>query len=105
MTAKIDSSAASTVNTAGAVRPAADAAATAGIASVAAPAAVDRVSLTGDALRMQQLEKAIAASAGTEVNDARVAQIRSAIAAGTYRVDAKRVAASLARMEWDLGGK
>jgi negative regulator of flagellin synthesis FlgM len=105
MTAKIDSAAAPTVATASAVRQAAEAPVTAGIASAAAPAAVDRVSLTGDAMRMQQLEKAISESGGSEIDAARVAQLRNAIAGGTYRVNAKSVAVKLGRMEWDLGSK
>lgn len=106
MTSKINSVTSPAVTVAGALKPGADKAAAAGTASASGPAAVDRVSLTGDAMRMQQLDKAVSQSTGgSEVDGKRVTQVRTALANGSYRIDSKRVADKLSRMEWDLGGK
>jgi len=64
---------------------------------------VDKVSLTGDAVRLQQLDRS-AASLGKDppVDGKRVASLRSAIASGRYKVDAEAVAAKMSRLEGDL---
>lgn len=101
MTALIDSATTSTITTASVARPAAAPANASAPSNSPAPA-VDRVSLTGDALRMQQVEKALGETGSTEVDGARVARIRDAIANGTYRIDAQRIAAKMSRMDADL---
>lgn len=62
--------------------------------------AVDTVRLTGDALDLQAVEKSLDNVPVT--NEARVQQLRAAIASGTYRTDATAVAQNLLRFEWDL---
>ena len=66
-------------------------------------AATDKVSLTGDAHQLQQLEKTIAAI--PVADHARVSRVKQAIASGTYAVDTRAVASKLARSEWELRGK
>ena len=61
---------------------------------------VDSVKLTPDAVQLHQLEKSIASIPVTDRE--RVAQVRQAIAGGTYKIDPKTIASKLARMEWDL---
>lgn len=61
---------------------------------------VDSVKLTPDAVQLHQLEKSIASN--PVANRERVAQVRQALANGTYKIDPKAVASKLARMEWDL---
>ncbi len=104
MTTKIDSLGSATISALNAVKgaaekPASDAAENTAAAS---PASVDTLSLTGNALHLQQLEKASGGAPG--VDGKRVATVRAAIAEGRYSVDAKSVASKLARFEWDLGG-
>jgi len=62
----------------------------------------DRVSLTGTAQRMQQLEQGL--EAHPEVNEERVAEIRQAIENGTLKIDAKRIATGVLNMERLLSG-
>lgn len=102
MTSKIDSVSPSLVSLAGAAKAGADKAAGGAVASGTPAAPVDKVSLTGDAVRLQQLSQA--ASDGPSVDTRKVNATRSAIASGTYRVDARSVAAKLSRMDWELGG-
>ncbi|MDR3415001.1 MAG: flagellar biosynthesis anti-sigma factor FlgM [Nevskia sp.] len=114
MTPKIDSlgtAAAGLSNPVKSSGPAAGTTATTSVAtsSPAAPAAptppVDKVSLTGDAVRLQQLDRSTAGSSSEpQVDSKRVSSLRSAIASGRYKVDAKAVASKLTRMEWDLAG-
>ncbi|MFA5942015.1 MAG: flagellar biosynthesis anti-sigma factor FlgM [Sinimarinibacterium sp.] len=60
----------------------------------------DSVRLTDDAKLLQQAERA--AAEAPDVDERRVAEIKQAVADGTYQVDPKAIAAKLARMEWDL---
>lgn len=78
-----------------------DAAKTA-VGNAARPAAVgtDSASFTNDAVQLSRLESSIAQI--PVADHARVAQVRQAIADGTYPVDAQKIAAKMARMEWDL---
>jgi len=104
MTTKITSASSSAIGSlsapkAGAVRPTPG-----GSASASGPAAADKVSLTGDAVRMQQLEKSLSESPDNQVDLNRVAAAKAAIANGTYKVDSKAVAAKLSRMESALAG-
>ena len=100
MTSKIDSLGTVAVGLGAAGKAAADRPATAAVASTAPAAPVDRVSLTGDAVRMQQLDKAVVQA--PKVDAARVAGIKAALAGGRYQVDAKNVAAKLSRFEWEM---
>ncbi|WP_051749037.1 flagellar biosynthesis anti-sigma factor FlgM [Nevskia soli] len=102
MTSKIDSLNPAAINLGAATKAAADKGAGTAVASSAAPAPVDKVSLTGNAVRLQQL--AIAASETPEVDTKRINATRSAIASGTYQINAKSIAAKLSRMDWELGG-
>lgn len=69
---------------------------------VAAVAATDSVSLTGNARELQKLA-ATSGSAPSE-NSSRVDRIRTAISNGSYQVDSKAVAAKLTRLEFAFGG-
>jgi flagellar biosynthesis anti-sigma factor FlgM len=100
MTSKIDSLGTVTVGLGATGKAAADRPAAAAVTSTAPTPAVDRVSLTGDAVRMQQLDKAVAEA--PKVDSARVASAKAAIAGGRYQVDAKSVAAKLSRFEWEM---
>ncbi len=73
------------------------------VAATAPTAAVDKLSLTGDAVRLQQLDQASSLHNGIDM--ARVTKTRAAIASGSYQIDSKQIAAKLTRMDWDLGGK
>ena len=79
---------------------AADRPAGADTASAGPAAAVDKVSLTGDALRMQQLVKT--ATSGPVVDSARVNAAKAAIAGGRYKIDSRSVAAKMQRFEWEM---
>ncbi len=69
-------------------------------AAVSNVARIDSVKLTPDAVQLQQLESSIAQI--PVADHQRVDKVRQAIADGTYQVDAQKIAAKLARMEWDL---
>ena len=104
MTSKIDAASAPAIKSASAgaaLAPQAGAIAT----TVSATVAVDKVSLSGDAMRMQQIDKAVAQEPADGIDATRVANVRSALAAGTYKVDSNRVADKLARLEWDMAGQ
>lgn len=100
MTGKIDSLGTVAVGLGSTGKAAADRPAASGVASAAPAAPADKVSLTGDAVRMQQLEKAVAE--GPQIDSARVAATKAAIASGRYKVDARTVAAKLTRFEGEL---
>lgn len=105
MTSKIDSLGAAPIGAAAAPKVSGDKAAT-NVASAAPPAPaapVDKLSLTGDAVRLQQLDKA--ASKEPVVDSRRVVAAKDAIAGGRYRVDAQAVAGKLSRLEWEMGGR
>ena len=70
---------------------------------VANVARVDSVKLTPDAVQLQHLEASIARI--PVADHQRVAKAKQAIANGTYKVDAQKIAAKLTRMEWDLSTK
>lgn len=57
----------------------------------------DRVSLTGAAMRMQQLEQGLESHSG--INEERVAEIRQAIENGTLQIDARRIASNMLDLE------
>ena len=105
MTSKIsslgDSPGSAAIGLGGAVKAAADKLAAGNIASSGPAAPVDKVSLTGDAVRMQQLDKA--ATAAPVVDGKKVAAIKTALAGGSYRVNSHATAGKLARMDWELG--
>ncbi len=70
---------------------------------VAAAAAGDSIRLTGEAEGLQALERQLgAAPAGIDV--ARVNALRTAIADGSYRVDAQEIATRMLDLERQLGG-
>jgi negative regulator of flagellin synthesis FlgM len=62
----------------------------------------DGVQITNSARQLAALEQAIRAF--PDVNQARVDQIRSAIANGTYQVSPERIAEKLMQMENQLSG-
>lgn len=101
MTSKIDSLSPALVNLGAAAKAGADKPTTTAVSSGAPAAPVDKVSLTGNALRLQQLAKS--AADGPEVDAKKVSSTRSAIASGSYRVNSRSIAAKLARMDWELG--
>ncbi len=100
MTSKIDSVGSMAVSLGSAGKVAADRPASTAVASAAPAAPADKVSLTGDAVRMQQLDKAV--NEGPKVDSARVSSIKRAVASGRYQVNAEKVAAKLTRFEWDM---
>jgi len=63
----------------------------------------EKVTLTDTAGRLQKAQTAVAAQ--PEVNSARVEQLRKALADGTYKVSADRVAARLMAFEVALKGR
>ncbi len=74
-------------------------------ASKSAPAAPatggpDKVTFTGDAERLAKLDEAIQSTSGVDSN--RVAEIRKAIASGTFKVDSEQIASKLIDLERDL---
>lgn len=69
----------------------------------AAAVSADSASFTSDAVHLSRLESNI--SKIPVADHERVAQVRQAIADGTYSVDARKIAARMARMEWDLSVK
>ena len=101
MTSKIDSLGSAAIGLGSAIKGATDKPLSTAVSSAAAAAPVDKVSLTGDAVRMQQLDRA--ASVAPDVDTKKVASIKSAIASGNYRIDSQAVASKLARMDWELG--
>lgn len=69
--------------------------------AVASVPATDSVSLTGNAVELQQFEKNLGAIPNTDRG--RVDRLREAVNNGSYTVDSKSVAAKLARLEYSLG--
>ena len=62
-----------------------------------------RVALTGMALAMAQAERI--AEETPAIDERRVAEIRDAIASGSYTIDADRIASVLLKMENELPGE
>ncbi len=60
----------------------------------------DKVTFTGDAAKLAQLDEAIQNTTGVDAN--RVAEIKKAIADGTFKVDSEQIASKLIDMERDL---
>jgi len=71
-----------------------------GGASVTAAAASDRVQLTGDAVNLQQYEKALAAVPKADAS--KVEKLRAAIDSGRYQPNPAAIAAKLARFEYAM---
>lgn len=69
--------------------------------AVASVAASDSLSLTGDALQLQQFEKTLDSIPASDRS--RVERLKQAISDGSYQVDSKTVAAKLTRMDYTLG--
>lgn len=60
----------------------------------------DTVTVTDQAARLQELEQSLAST--PVVDSARVAELREAIASGSYQPDAQRIADRLSQLEQDL---
>jgi negative regulator of flagellin synthesis FlgM len=71
-----------------------------GTAPSSTPSSGDHVTLTDSARSLQKLSDAIAAAPA--VDHAKVAAVKSSIAAGTYRIDAQRVADKLLNLDSHL---
>lgn len=69
-------------------------------ATVAATPASDRVQLTGDAVNLQQYEKALAAVPRTDAG--KVERLRAAVDNGSYQPNPAAIAAKLARFEYAM---
>lgn len=67
--------------------------------------AVDRVSLTSDAVRLQQLDRATSLNSSADVDVKRVAAVRAAIQNGTYKIDPQAIASKMLSFESALAGK
>ncbi|MGS2724151.1 flagellar biosynthesis anti-sigma factor FlgM [Porticoccus sp. GXU_MW_L64] len=65
-----------------------------------APAASDTVTVTNQAARLQELEQSLANT--PVVDSARVAELREAIASGSYQPDPQRIADKLSQLERKL---
>ena len=65
--------------------------------TVPAAPETDSVKLTGAAVSLQRLERAL--QGGTAFDAAKVESVRSALAAGTYKIDATAIAGKLVELE------
>lgn len=72
----------------------------ANVAQQAKPARQDSVSLTPQAKQMSELQKK--GDKGLEVNQKKVAELKKAIEAGDYKINPEKLAASIAKFEFDL---
>jgi negative regulator of flagellin synthesis FlgM len=61
------------------------------------PQSTDRVSVTSEASRLQEIEEQLMAA--PEVNSARVAELKLAIANGTFEINPQRIAEKLVAFE------
>ncbi|MDB5967600.1 MAG: Anti-sigma-28 factor FlgM family protein [Hydrocarboniphaga sp.] len=61
----------------------------------------DTVQITGDAMKMQNLEKSLASSRSFDAE--RVAAVRQAMADGSYKIDPERIASRLMASDAQLG--
>lgn len=108
MSAKIDTYSPQTARTAASRGANAAAAARPGVATaspsvkpVSEVGATDRLQLTGDAVNLQQFQKAATdAPAGDRT---RIDRIKQSVANGSYVVDPKKIAARLSRLDGELG--
>ena len=71
-----------------------------GKSSVQETSAAGAVHLSKDALNLQSVEHAVHSS--SDVDEARVAQVKRALADGTYQVDARSVAVKLLALDRQL---
>jgi len=71
--------------------------------AVEAPAAGDSLRLTGEAAGLQALQRDLAARPA--VDEARVQEVREALASGTYRIDPEAIAAGMLALDAQLDGK
>lgn len=99
MTNKIDGCGAQPLGQAGRVRSA-EPNARSSEGKAGAPEGADSVRLTGDAVTLLQMEQRMAEMPAVDLR--RVAEIRSALRDGSYRIDPQAIAGKLARMEWEL---
>lgn len=67
-----------------------------------AAASGDSLSLTSDALLMQQAANAAGDASG--IDPARVAGVSAELASGNYRIDPQAIAARMMKSEWELYG-
>ncbi|WP_022975796.1 flagellar biosynthesis anti-sigma factor FlgM [Nevskia ramosa] len=103
MTVKIETFPASGARPVASSGPAKSANAIAGESSSGAVSAVsanDRVQLTGDAVNLQQFEKALAAVPRTDAG--KVERLRAAVDNGSYQPNPAAIAAKLARFEYAM---
>lgn len=103
MTVKIDNFSAGgprPVTSSGAAKSANAVAGDSSSASVSAVSANDRVQLTGDAVNLQQFEKALASVPRTDAG--KVEKLRAAIDSGSYQPNPAAIAAKLARFEYAM---
>ncbi len=63
----------------------------------------DALRLTAAAQRLQGLQQALASGGNSDPQ--RIAGLRAAIDNGSYPIDASRIAARLARFEWEFQGR
>lgn len=89
-----------TVNTARGGSTERQAGPTATAAQINTPASNDKISLTDAATQLQSLQQNIAAL--SEVDSARVAELRVAIENGEYLVDAQKLAQNMIKFEGQL---
>jgi negative regulator of flagellin synthesis FlgM len=68
-----------------------------GSAAATAPQSADRVSMTSEATRLQEIEEQLLNV--PEVNSAKVAEIKAAIANGTFEINPLRIAEKLIAFE------
>ncbi|MCV6605881.1 MAG: flagellar biosynthesis anti-sigma factor FlgM [Porticoccaceae bacterium] len=68
--------------------------------SASAAPSSDTVTVTNQAARLQELEQSLANT--PVVDSARVAELREAIASGSYQPDPQRIADKLSQLERDL---
>ncbi|MGB1263867.1 MAG: flagellar biosynthesis anti-sigma factor FlgM [Cognaticolwellia sp.] len=73
---------------------------TTGAAQQAKLAARDSVSITPQALQMNELQKK--ASDSPVLNQKKIAELKSAIASGDYKINPEKLAASIANFEFEL---
>ncbi|WP_295679337.1 flagellar biosynthesis anti-sigma factor FlgM [uncultured Nevskia sp.] len=103
MTVKIETFPASSARPVACNGAAKSASAVAGDSSSSAVSAVggtDRVQLTGDAVNLQQFEKALAAVPRTDAS--KVERLRAAVDNGSYQPNPAAIAAKLARFEYAM---
>lgn len=71
--------------------------------AIEAPAAGDSLRLTGEAAGLQALQRELAARPA--MDEARVEQVREALASGSYRIDPEAIAAGMLALDAQLDDK